>query len=479
MQFRITQQQTMSNAVRQAQARQVAIADLQDQLSTGLRVRSAADAPAEWSSLTAKKAAVARMDVDLENISTVEQRLNQSVTSLTEAGNVLVRARELALGGHQTDDRETLALEVDRLIDHMLSIANYEEGGIRLYAGTASHKKAFELTDVDELGRPQEVRYFGSNDASATVVGSGSISSVLPSGAEIFQQQQRGTTQYIGKTGAAAGLGTDNAKGVGQLQVRHTLTSYVGGNVQPGASSETGDTIIGATGTHVLTISDHVSLGRVASLNGGGPIPFDHASTDLKVVGSNGEAVFVDLSAVAASFTGDVEIESRGVMSVDDGVTEVDIDFSSSQILTDSKTGSVTIVDSTEIRLAGQDRIEYTGTQGVFESMMQLRDDLRAGDEWPTGEFVDILDARISDIERAHNQVLEYVGEQAVELSNLQSLGNKTRELQLVTRQALAETENADIPDVIVRLQNEQTHLQFIYAATANMNQVSLLDFLR
>lgn len=468
----------MTHAIRQAQARQAAIADLQDQLATGLRVRSASDAPSEWSSLTSKKNAIDRMEVDLENISTVEQRLNQSVSSLTEAGNILVRTRELALGGHQGDERKTLALEVDLLIDAMLSIANSAEGGTQLYSGTASHESSFEITDVDENGRPREVRYLGSDHASATVVGRGTTSSVLPSGADIFQQQQRGTTEYIGKTGATAGQGTDSARGVGQLRIQHTQTSYATGNVQPGASSETNDTIIGPLGQNVLTISDHVTLGRVASLNGGGPVAFDGLSTDLQVVGPKGGMVYVDLSAVAGTFTGDVQIESLGTMSTDGGATEVDIDFSASQILTHSETGAVTVVDSTGIRFAGLDRLEYTGTQGVFESMMQLRDDLRAGDSWSTDDFVQILDARLSDIKRAHDQVLEYVGEQSVELSNLQSLGNKTREIRLVTQQAIFEIENADIPDVIVRMQNEQTHLQFIYAATASMNQVSLLDFL-
>lgn len=468
----------MLNAVRQAQLRQASMADLQDQLSTGLRVRKASDAPAEWSSLTAKKVSANQMEVDLRNIATVRQRLNQSVSSLTEAGNILVRARELALNGHQTQDRETLAQEVDLLIDSMISIANSAEGGIQLYAGTASDKSAFAVTDVNEKGRPQQVRYLGSNDVSKTIVGQGSISSVLPSGAEIFQQSSRGTTQYIGKSGARAGKGTDNAKSVGSILIRHTETTYSSATVSPGVSSADNDTIIGPPGGHVLTISDHPTLGRVASLDNGGPTPFDPSSTDLKVVGPEGAAVFVNLSSVAVSFTGDVEITAQGTISTDGGTSEVPIDFSESQIAIHAESGDVTVVDTSGVRTAGEDRIEYSGTNGVFEAMMQLRDDLRSGDEWSTDDFIEIMDARISDIKRAHDQVLEFVGEQAVELSNLETLESKTRELRLVTLEALSDIENADVADVIVRLQAEQNHLQFIYATTASMNQVSLLDFI-
>ncbi len=477
--MRITQQQTISNAIVQSQARQLAIADLQDQLATGLRIRQASDAPAEWSRLTATKASLGRIEVNLENISTVEQRLNHSVSSLTEAGNILVRARELALAGNQTEERESLALEVDRLIEAMISIANSADGGVQLYSGTASNGNAFEIAEVDELGRPTQVRYRGSNNVSNTIVGDGTYANVLPSGADIFQQQSRGKSEFIGHTGATAGKGTDSAKGVGALQVRNTSTTYSNPIVSSGASAQGGDTIIGPPGVHTLTIENSPTLGPVVSLNGGGPIPFDASSRDLKVVGHSGAVVFVDLSAVPDTFAGDIEITANGNMSIDGGQTEEVITFSESQVLTHSHTGEVTVVDSVNIRNTGEDRIEYTGTNGVFEAMLQLRDDLQNSDGVPTPEFVNIMDARISDIKRAHDQVIEFVGEQSVELSNLQTLGNKTREVRLVLQETLADIENADVADVIVRLQTEQNHLQFIYAATASMNQTSLLDFIR
>jgi len=469
----------MSNAIRQSQARQSAIADLQDQLATGLRIRKASDAPAEWSRLTTKKSTIGRLDVDLENISTVEQRLNQSVTSLTEAGNILVRARELALGGFQTEDRAPLALEVDRLIEGMITVANSADGGVQLYSGTASDGKAFEVTEVDDLGRPKQIQYLGSNDISKAAVGDGTYSDVLPSGAEVFEQQSRGKSRYIGNTGAAAGKGTDNAKGVGAIQVRNTLTTYSNPIVTAGASAPGGDTIIGPAGEHKLTITNDPELGTVVSLNGGGSIPFDASSSDLKIVGPGGAAVFVNLSAVPATFTGDIEITAEGIMSIDGGVTEEAIIFSESQVLTHSESGKVTVVDSVNIRKTGEDRIEYTGTSGVFAAMIQLRDDLQNSDGVPTPEFIEIMNARISDITRAHDQVIEFVGEQSVELSNLQTLGDKAREVRLVVHETMSDIENADVADVIVRLQTEQTHLQFIYAATAAMNQTSLLDFIR
>lgn len=477
--MRISQQQAIESSIRTAQLQQTEIAELQAQLATGLRIRSASDDPAEWNSLSAQKATVARMDVDLQNMSTVRQQLNQSVATLTEAGNILVRAREIALDGMQSQNRETLAQEIDRLIDAMLTTSNAEALGNHLYSGTATHKKAFEVADVDEFGRPIEIVYNGSNDRSETIVAPDNYASVLPSGEDVFQQSARTTTLYVGAdTGIRAGEGTDNATGVGSMIVRHTATTYANPIVSPGASSVDGDTIIGPPGAHTLRIEDHPTLGRVAHLNDGGPFAFDAASTDLRVTSESGEFVYVDLSAVPATFTGTIDITAEGTLSSDGGLTETAIDFSSQQVVTNSSDGTVSVVDSTDIRSAGEERVEYSGTLDVFETLIQLRDDLREADSWTTDQLVSVMNARLADVERAHSQVMEFVGEQSVELANLETLETQTREVRLVIQEAVGEIENADVADVIVRLQAHQNQLQFIYASTAQLNQISLLNFI-
>jgi flagellin-like hook-associated protein FlgL len=478
MGIRITQQQSISQSVRQAQLRQQQMANLQRQLATGLRVGKPTDDPGAWGVISANKVSVRRANTDLENISTVRQRLNQSTASLTEAGNLLVRARELALSGEQSQERETLALEVDGLIDGLLSIANSADAGIHLFSGTASDKVPFAVTDVDHHGRPIRIQYLGSEDESHVLVGPNSAVRMLASGSKIFQQSDRQDTTYLGSTGASAGAGTDNATRVGEVRVRHTGTSYGAGNVAPGASSIGGDTIIGPPGEHHLTIQDDPIKGRVVRLNDGAAVPFDGSSSDLQVRGAGGDVLWVDMTAVPSSFTGIVEITASGTLSVDGGASEVPIDFSNSQLVTHQTSGAVTVVDSSGIRRTGTDRVEYAGTAGAFESLMLLRDDLRRADEWSTPEFSSIMAARISDITRAHSQILDFVGEQSVELANVERLETRTRELQLVTEQATIELESADMADVITRLQNEQNHLQYIYAATANLFQTNILDFL-
>ena len=310
------------------------------------------------------------------------------------------------------------------------------------------------------------------------LVGPGTTAVMLPTGAEVFQQSSRGPTQYIGETGASQGDGTDSAKGVGEFVVRHSATMYASGGVLAGASSVGGDTIVGSAGTHTLTIELDTAGNQTVRLNDGQPFSFNGSSTDLRVVGGPGEQVYVDMSGVAPGFVGEVAITADATVSID-GTTQIPADFTTSQVFRHGETGEVVVANTANLRIAGTDRLEFSNTNGVFESLIQLRDDLRNSDGLGVEELLTVMDARIEDIERAHSQVIDFVGEQSVELSNLETLENRLRELRLSTQETVIEMESADMADVIVRLQAEQNHLQFIYAATASLNQVNLLDFIR
>jgi len=85
---------------------------------------------------------------------------------------------------------------------------------------------------------------------------------------------------------------------------------------------------------------------------------------------------------------------------------------------------------------------------------------------------------RIKDLQRVQHQILSVVGEQSVTLENLDALENRSQDVQLDTRLAIGDMENADMAEVILALQNEQNILQFVYASAANTFNASLLDFI-
>ena len=115
-----------------------------------------------------------------------------------------------------------------------------------------------------------------------------------------------------------------------------------------GASSPQNDTVLGPLGANSIRINDTSGTGAsgTVSLNGGPEVEWTLADTDLIVTDTDGRQVHLDLSGIAAGFSGDIDFVSDGTVSVDGGLTEVAIDFSASQTIVDSTTGQQTHIDT-------------------------------------------------------------------------------------------------------------------------------------
>ncbi len=484
MNLRVTPNILISRAIQAAGRHSSELAALQQQASSGLRLTKPSDDPTAMRSVLLAKNQDARLEAELSNIQDARSILNLSVTHLLEANDIFVRAKQIALEGIQATDpseREILAKEVEGLVDRLLAIANAEHEGYYLFGGTAAHTAPFSIESDGPGGQPTTVHYRGSTDRSTTGVGSGGFVDMLYSGDEVFQSRARSDTVFIGQTGAAPGSGTDSGAGQATLSVLHTATTYAAGSgVQAGVSSPGGDTIIGPSGSHVLTIVDTSGNGTsgTVSLNGGVTVAFSNADADLEVMDPSGEKVYVDTTSITAGFSGDVAITAEGVLSMDGGTTTTPIDFSANQVVQNSLTGEVTNVDGSEIRQVGTEHVEYGGTADAITALLELRDNLRNTRELSQSARTDALDRRIADLDRARENVMMIVGEQSVSLGHLDTLEQKVRDIQLETRRTISENESADIAEVAIKLQNEQALLQFTLASTAIVLDQSLLDYL-
>ena len=197
------------------------------------------------------------------------------------------------------------------------------------------------------------------------------------------------------------------------------------------------------------------------------------------MTGPGGEVVYLNTTAITAGFNGSVALTGDGTLSTDGGTTTVPIDFSGNQVVTNGATGAATNVDSTNVRRAGTDSVDYQGTYDVFQALIALRDDLRNTRGLPEGEQINSIAGRLKELERVHNNVLQGVGQTAASLQNLEGLENHVSEVQLESRKLTADLEGVDLSEVVIRLQSQQNLLQLTMAATARLFDQSLLDFIR
>ncbi len=485
MDLRITPQTTLATILAQIAAETTQLGKIQQQAATGKKVLTPSDDPDSIGSLLANKAQDSRLDAYLNNIHASQASLNVSTSALQDAGSILTQARTLALQGAQsTEDaqsRGALAEQIDRLLGRLLDFANTQQAGRYLFAGQASQTKPFVVT-TDSAGNAIGISYVGAGSHNAVPITPDQTVPTLYSGAQIFQARQRGPSTITGSTGAAPGAGTDNSVGAVTLQVRHTLTTYASGSgIQPGASSATGDTILGPAGAHRLNIVDTSGTGAAGtiSLDGGPPIAFTSADTNLAITGPGGAQVFVDASAITAGFNGTVDITADGTLSVDGGASTIPIDFSANQAVTDSGAGAVTNIDSTNIRATGDDQIDHPGTYDAFQTLMALRDDLRNTRGLSEGDQIQSISARIGELDRIHENVLSAVGEQSASLQNLDSLESRLRDVQLTTKQLISNLEDADVSQLVVQLQANQNMLTLTLATAAKLQDQSFLDFMK
>jgi flagellar hook-associated protein 3 len=484
MTFRVTPNSWFSQALQAAALHTSQLSKLQQQASTGVRLLKPSDDPQAMKATLQAQLQDSRLTTELANINAVKNRLNTGVAQLTDANDIFARARQIALQGNQATDPtelEVLAKDVDRLLERLVAIANSQVDGEYLFGGASMTSQPFVVSGDLQNGESVTVRYDGSDQPLRTVIGADTSYESLYSGADAFLGRSRGQTLIIGTTGAAAGAGTDTATGTGTLEVRHTATSYAAGSgVAAGTQSATGDTILGPAGSHVLHLVDTSGTGAsgTVSLNGGTTVTFTNAMTNLAVVGPGGETVYIDTSTITAGFSGDIAITATGSLSVDGGRTVTPINFSANQQVTDSLTGAVTNIDSSAIRRTGTDQVEYQGTADAFQTLLALRDDLRNTRQLSTSQLHDAMARRLTDLDRVSDNILQVVGEQSVQLENLDALAHRAQDLQVTAQQNVSDNSAADMAQVAIRLQNEQLMLQFTYAAVSRLLQQSFLDFI-
>ena len=115
------------------------IAQLNSQLSTGMRIQTPSDDPSGFDQakgLQRLQDRIAQYHRNLDSATLWNDRTQQELDSLSD---LFVEAKEIGLrGANGVLDREDLALQVDRLRDETISRLNAQSGGEYLFAGNAT-----------------------------------------------------------------------------------------------------------------------------------------------------------------------------------------------------------------------------------------------------------------------------------------------------------------------------------------------------
>ncbi len=192
-----------TNSILEQQRR---LAEIQNQLARGLRLTQGSDDPAGIGEMARLDDALAGLERDRSNISTLRRRLGIEETALLGVTDTLQRIRELTVQGanatQSPESRHQLSLEIVARLDELVALANADDGnGRHLFAGTRDGATPFAVSHAS-------VVYAGDDSARSIEIGNDRLVQDSDAGSAVFLRIPSGNgtfrvTPGAGNTGDA------------------------------------------------------------------------------------------------------------------------------------------------------------------------------------------------------------------------------------------------------------------------------------
>lgn len=166
-------------------------------------------------------------------------------------------------------------------------------------------------------------------------------------------------------------------------------------------------------------------------------------------------------------------------ISIDDGLSTFNTDGTDTNLaVTDSRTGKVLYVDTTEINSTGIDLVSTPGTYDIFNMLINIRDILkneRGLSEAQVRELQNNFSDPITEINELLVQSEVSIGSKIGFLDNLKdSLNN----LKYNAEDEATRLQEADITEIAIELSRREVLYQMSLSVAAKLMSMSLLDFL-
>jgi flagellin-like hook-associated protein FlgL len=464
------------------------IFEVQASISSGRRLLRPSDDPTAIRPALGVRAARGRLEQVRRNAEFAGSELATAEGALQNASDLIARAREIAVSGANGTltqaERDGMAIEVQGLLDQLLTLANSRGATGYLFAGGAKAQAAFEKLESGGTA----IVYRGDGASTAVDLGDSLDVALDVPGTQVFTAGMRGLAVYSGATGAAAGGGSDRLLGTARLTVAHARTVLGDGalagtgdsvsGLRVGSSSAALDTVLGPAGAWSIQLVDASGTGSAGtvSLDGGPAVAWTAGDTDLEVTAPGGEVVHLDLSGIVAGFNGTVTLAGEGTLSLDGGLTSSAIDFTNAnQIAVDSRTGATLYVDARSIARSGVEVVRQSGSYDLFAALVELRDALRNSD----GDSSDVQVIRIRDalaeLAAGQDRLLGALATLGARMRLVESTSARAQEVDAILAGDQAGFEDADLAAASVELSAAELALQAGLAVSARIAQLPTL----
>jgi flagellar hook-associated protein 3 FlgL len=140
---------------------QTQLSNTQEQLSTGLSVNQASDAPGELEDIFQARADLASVNQESQNLTNVQAIVNAGDSSLQTAIQLMQNAVTLGSEGLNSNTSATtqagLATQVQSLLSQMVGLSQTQVNGVYIYSGDDPSAPAYQLDPASPNGVQQLV----------------------------------------------------------------------------------------------------------------------------------------------------------------------------------------------------------------------------------------------------------------------------------------------------------------------------------
>ncbi len=141
------------------------LSQVDEQLSSGLSVNQASDAPQSIQDIFVTRSELGQANQTVQNLTTINGQVQAAGSAVQSAIELLNQAVSLGTEGSSTSTtlstQQNLAAQVQALQSQLVAISNTEVGGVYVFSGDASSSPAYQVdtsspTGVDQLITPQQ-----------------------------------------------------------------------------------------------------------------------------------------------------------------------------------------------------------------------------------------------------------------------------------------------------------------------------------
>ena len=278
-------QQSLASMLEQ----QSALAQTQNQVSTGNAINVASDNPVGAAQIVGLDHILAENSQYTDTINSVTTRLNTESSTLSSVSNLLDSVNDIGLsainGAMSAADLSDMATQLTQYRNQLVQLANTTDAnGQALFAGTSTSITPFAVD-----GSSGAVSYAGNDQQSFVAIGAGLQVASGDPGAGIFMDVAAGNGSFVATAGSA---------NTGSLVVGSNSVTDTAAYQNATAAGALNDTIcFGADGSYTVTdasgkpVTDASGNPVTGTYTNGGTISFDGMSISLSGTPAAGDTV--------------------------------------------------------------------------------------------------------------------------------------------------------------------------------------------